>query len=339
MKITIVGPGAVGATLAASFLSAGAEVALLGAPGAHLDAIVEHGLVVRSAGRDVRHRLAAATEPARLPVPDLVVSCVKSQDQRAAAEAVRPWIAAGVDLLVVANGVPWWLLATVDGVGDPVIRSVDPDGALLDLLPPDRVLAGVAHFSSTVPAPGNVAHVSGGLLIVGEALGGPSDRVERCAKALSAGPVRAEASTDIRTAIWEKLLGNVNLNPISALTGATVLDILDSPELRQLCADMFTEASGVGAELGIATAMSAQERLDIARQLGAFRTSMLQDSDRGRRLETSAILGAVRELARRTGVPSPAMDVVDGLLSLRERVRHPDAEYSRPDQTRSRKVR
>jgi 2-dehydropantoate 2-reductase len=101
-------------------------------------------------------------------------------------------------------------------------------------------------------------------------------------------------------------------------------EILTSPELRALCAAIFTEAAEVGARLGIPTTMSADERLDVAARLGAFRTSMLQDSDRGRRLETDAILGAVRELARRTGVPSPAMDAVDGLLSLREHVRHGD---------------
>jgi 2-dehydropantoate 2-reductase len=323
LKITIVGPGAVGATLAASFTASGAQVSLLGAPGAHLDAIVEHGLLVDSTGRSARYRLAASDDPARLPEPDLVVICVKSQDLSAAVTRVRPWIEAGADVLVVANGVPWWLLATV-GADDPVIRSVDPDGGLLELLPPIRVMAGVAHFSSSVPAAGHVTHSSGDCLIVGNPLGGVSARVDRCAKALSAGPVRAEVSADIRTAIWEKLLGNVNLNPVSALTGGTVLEILEHPDLRQLCAAIFTEAAEVGTRLGIPTAMSADERLDVARRLGAFRTSMLQDSDRGRRLETDAILGAVRELARRAGVPSPAMDAVDGLLSLRERIRHED---------------
>ncbi|MFJ5265181.1 ketopantoate reductase family protein [Streptomyces sp. NPDC088387] len=322
MKITIVGPGAVGATLAASFLPSGADVSLLGSPGAHLNAISEHGLLLRGNGRTELYRLTTSHDPARLGVPDLVVTCVKSQDQAAALATVRPWIEAGADVLVVANGVPWWLLATVGDVPEQVIHSVDPDGALLELLPPARVMAGVAHFSSSVPAPGEVTHTSGDLLIVGDPLGGTSHRVERCAKALESGPVRARASADIRTAVWEKLLGNVNLNPISALTGATVIDILDDPDVRGLCAAVFTEAAGVGARLGIDTAMSADERLDIARRLGAFRTSMLQDADRGRRLETDAILGAVRELARRTGVPSPAMDAVGGLLALRERVRH-----------------
>jgi 2-dehydropantoate 2-reductase len=323
LKITIVGPGAVGATLAASFTASGAQVSLLGAPGAHLDAIVEHGLLVDSTGRSARYRLAASHDPAQLPEPDLVVICVKGQDLSAAVARVRPWIEAGADVLVVANGVPWWLLATV-AADDPVIRSVDPDGGLLELLPPIRVMAGVAHFSSSVPAPGQVTHSGGDCLIIGDPRGGVSARVDRCAKALSAGPVRAEVSADIRTAIWEKLLGNVNLNPVSALTGGSVLEILETPDLRQLCAAIFTEAAEVGARLGIPTAMSADERLDVASRLGNFRTSMLQDSDRGRPLETDAILGAVRELARRTGVPSPAMDAVDGLLSLRERIRHAD---------------
>jgi 2-dehydropantoate 2-reductase len=324
MEITIVGPGAVGATLAASFTGAGTRVSLLGVRRAHLDAIAECGLLVRGLGQTTRLDVLASDDPASLPEPDLVVLCVKSQDQSAAVERARPWIVAGADLLVVANGVPWWLLATVDGVDDQVIRAVDPHGGMLRVLPPTRVMAGVAHFSSSITGPGEVTHTSGDLLIVGDPLGGVSERVTRCADALSTGPVKAEASTDIRTEIWAKLLGNVNLNPVSALTGATVLEILQNPEVRRVCAAIFAEAVDVGVKLGIPTAMSADERLDIASRLGAFRTSMLQDSDRGARLETDAILGAVRELARRTGVPSPTMDAVDGLLSLRERVRHSD---------------
>jgi 2-dehydropantoate 2-reductase len=188
-------------------------------------------------------------------------------------------------------------------------------------------MSGVAHFSSAVEGPGQVTHLSGNRLIIGDPkggidpTGGISDRVHRCAAALSAGPVRPEPSADIRRDIWEKLLGNVNLNPVSALTGATVLDILDDPDARQVCAAMFDETAAVGAALGIKSAMTADERLDIARELGGFRTSMLQDADRGRPLELDAIVGAVRELARRTGVPSPSLDAVHGLLALRERVR------------------
>jgi 2-dehydropantoate 2-reductase len=181
-------------------------------------------------------------------------------------------------------------------------------------------MSGVAHFSSVVHEPGRVTHVSGTGLIIGDPAGGVSDRVERTASALSAGHIRPELSTDIRRDIWEKLLGNVNLNPVSALTGATVLDILDDPDVRQVCAAMFEETAAVGAALGIESAMTADDRLDIARKLGAFRTSMLQDADRGRPLELDAVVGAVRELAHRTGVPSPFLDAVHGLLALRERV-------------------
>ncbi|MFH9008549.1 ketopantoate reductase family protein [Streptomyces afghaniensis] len=330
------GPGAVGATLAGAFAAAGAEVCLLGRPGPHLDAIAEQGLLLcgRERGDEVRHRFPTAYDAARLPVPDLAVVCVKSQYLLPAARSVRTWIEQGVDVLVVANGVPWWLLSTVERAGeDPVLRSVDPEGELLRLLPAERVMSGVAHFSSAVEGPGRVTHLSGDRLIIGDSRGGIdprdgidsrggiSDRVHRYATALSAGPVRPEPSADIRRDIWEKLLGNVNLNPVSALTGATVLDILDDPDVRQLCAAMFEETAAVGTALGIESAMTADDRLDIARKLGGFRTSMLQDADRGRPLELEAIVGAVRELARRTGVPSPSLDAVHGLLALRERVR------------------
>jgi len=338
-SITIVGPGAVGATLAGSFAATGAEVSLLGREGPHLDALATNGLLLRRGEDSTRLRLRAEHDPARLPVPELVVVCVKSPDLPEAAERIQGWLDHGVDLLVVANGVPWWLPSITDAAlgsgGDPVFHTVDPAGTLLRLLPATRVMAGVAHFASSVDAPGQVTHTRGDGLIIGDPLGGVSDRVRRCAEALNAGPIRPRISTDIRVDIWAKLLGNVNLNPVSALTGATVLQILDDPMARSICIDMFTEAQAVGAALGIATTMSADERLDVARALGDFRTSMLQDSDRGRRLELDAVLGAVRDLARRTGVPCPAIDSVYGLLALRENVRHPgavvDVQIGAPD--------
>ncbi|MFI1168552.1 ketopantoate reductase family protein [Streptomyces sp. NPDC020801] len=324
-RITIVGPGAVGATLAGAFAASGAEISLLGRAGPHLDAIAENGLWLRDAatGTAVRHHLPTAHDAARLPIPELAVVCVKSQHLLSAARSIRSWIDQGVDLLVVANGVPWWLLSTVENTdGDAILHTVDPDGELLQLLPAPRVMSGVAHFSSTLDTAGQVTHISGTRLLVGDPTGGTSGRVTRCAAALSAGCVRAEPSADIRRDIWEKLLGNVNLNPVSALTGATVLEILDDPDVRCTCVAMFDETAAVGAALGIPTSMTADNRLDIAGQLGAFRTSMLQDADRGRPLELDAIVGAVCELARRTGVPSPSLDTVQGLLALRERVRH-----------------
>ncbi|WP_030660445.1 ketopantoate reductase family protein [Streptomyces cellulosae] len=324
-RITIVGPGAVGATLAGAFAASGAEVSLLGRKGPHLDAIAAQGLALHSSqtGAEVRHRFPTAHDTTGLPVPDLAVVCVKSGHLPSAARSIRPWTDRGVEVLVVANGVPWWLPSTVRSAGgEPVLRSVDAEGELLRLLPAERVMSGVAHFSSSVDGPGRVTHVSGAGLVVGEPTGGISDRVTRCVTALSAGHLSPEPDADIRRAIWEKLLGNVNLNPVSALTGAGVLEILDDPAVRRLCVAMFDETAAVGAALGIETSMTADERLAIARRLGAFRTSMLRDADRGRPLELDAIVGAVRELARRTGVPSPSLDAVHALLALRENVRH-----------------
>ncbi|WP_162600145.1 2-dehydropantoate 2-reductase [Streptomyces sp. CS131] len=324
-RITIVGPGAVGVTLAGAFATSGAKVSLLGRPGSHLDAIAAQGLALRhrEAGTAHRHWFPTAHDPARLPYPDLIVLCVKGQHLPAAALAVRAWIAHGVDVLVVAGGVPWWLPSTAGHAGqDAILRTVDPEGRLLELLPADRVMAGVAHFTSALDGPGQVTHASGTRLVVGEPTARISDRVTRYTAALAAGPVHPEPSPDIRREIWEKLLGNINLNPVSALTGATTVDILDTPEVRSLCVAMFEETAAVGAALGIGTTMTADNRLALTRELGPFRTSMLQDALRGRPLELDAIIGAVRELARSTSLPTPWLDAVHGLLELRERVRH-----------------
>lgn len=320
--ITIVGPGAIGAVLAGAVAADGGDVSLLGRRGAHLEAIVERGLELRSAqtGTRLRYPIRATDDAAELSMPELVVICVKSQDLLSAVRSIERWIDGGAEILVVANGVPWWLPSTTEVLrGDPILRSVDPDGQLSRALPAARVMAGVAHFSSAVEGPGRVVHVSGNRLLVGEPVGGVSERVTRCVAALSGGPIAATVSADIRHDVWEKLLGNVNLNPVSALTGATVEDIAGDPLVRRICATMFEEATAIGVRLGLETAMTAGERLDIALQLGAFRTSMLQDAERGRPLELDAIIGAARELAQRTGVPSPVLDTVHGLLALREK--------------------
>ena len=320
--ITIVGPGAIGAVLAGAVAAGGSDVSLLGRRGAHLEAIIERGLEGRSAqtGTQLRYPIRATDDPAELPTPELVVICVKSQDLLSVVRSIERWIDGGADLLVVANGAPWWLPSTTEVLrGDPILRSVDPDGQLSRSLPAARVMAGVAHFSSAVEEPGRVVHVSGNRLLVGDPVGGVSQRVTRCVAALSGGPIEATASADVRRDVWEKLLGNVNLNPVSALTGATVEEIAGDPLVRSICATMFDEVTAVGARLGLETGMTAGERLDIALQLGAFRTSMLQDAERGRPLELDAIIGAARELAQRTGVPSPALDTVHGLLALREK--------------------
>jgi 2-dehydropantoate 2-reductase len=243
---------------------------------------------------------------------------VKSQDLPAAVRNIQPWVDGGTELLVVVNGVPWWLLSTMGNWGvDPVVRSVDPAGDLLDWLPPARVMAGVAHFSSAIDAPGRVTHVSGAEILIGDPAGGVSERVRRWVGPLRSGGFHAQPTADIRQAVWEKLLGNVNLNPVSALTFATVAEILASPEVRRLCVAMFDEAAAVGAALDIKSAMTADERFAIAARLGDFRTSMLHDAARGRPLELDAIVGAVRELAWRVGVLCPSLDLVYGLLSLR----------------------
>ncbi|MBE0631606.1 MAG: 2-dehydropantoate 2-reductase, partial [Burkholderia vietnamiensis] len=193
----------------------------------------------------------------------------------------------------------------------------DPAGAVSAVLPPAQAIGCVVHLSSSTDAPGVVRRGRGNRLLVGA----PDRRLDaaaaRLATALAAGGFDVESTPAIRTEIWAKLWGNMNMNPLSALTGSTAEQLLDDPYTQTLALRMMEEAAAIGAKLGLDTGMSAPERIAVTRKLGAFKTSMLQDFEAGRSLEIGPILGVFPELGRRLGVPTPYCDAVLGLLRQR----------------------
>jgi 2-dehydropantoate 2-reductase len=217
-------------------------------------------------------------------------------------------------VLVAMNGVPWWFF---DGMPGPLagtrLQTLDPDGAIAAAIPATGVLGCVVHAACTTPEPGLVRHVMGNGLIIGEPAGSTSPRVAALAQALAAAGFDARVSERIQQDIWYKLWGNMTMNPISALTGATADRILDDELVNRYCLAVMDEAAAIGARIGCPIAQSGAERIAVTRKLGAFRTSMLQDADAGRPLEIDALLTVVREIADRANVPTPHLD---GLLGL-----------------------
>jgi 2-dehydropantoate 2-reductase len=317
MRICVVGAGAIGGVLASRLAAvADLDVSVL-ARGASLAAIRDGGLRVSSAGGTVVTPLAAADDAAELGAQDFVIVAVKAQAMPGVAAAVRPLLGPSTAVLSTLNGVPWWFL---DGFGGPAagrhLDSVDPGGAIAAVLPAQRVIGGTVHLSASSPAPGEVSWRSGNGRIIGELSGAASPRLDALAGALRAAGFDLTVSPRIREDVWYKLWGNLTLNPICALTGASTGPALDDDLVRDLVSRAMLEARAIGTRIGCPIAQTPEDRHAVTRKLGDFVPSMLQDARAGRPLELDALTGAVRELGALTGVPTPFVDAIHGLARL-----------------------
>ena len=323
MKIAVVGLGAVGGLMAAKLATAGHSVAAL-ARGATLAAVRKHGLRLVVGGRETRVQIATSDDAATLGPQNLVIAALKGPALAAAAAAMQPLIGPRTIVMPAMNGVPWWFLQAAPAglpFTDLTLASVDPGDRIAELLPLDRVIGCVVHLTCASPEPGLVEHGFGQRLIVGEPAGGDSARATEIAAVLGGAGFTAEASTDIRHDIWFKLWGNMTMNPVSALTFAESHRIIDDPLVLQFMLGTMEEARRIGAQIGCAITQSGEERMAIARQLGAFKTSMLQDALAGRPLEIDALVGAVHEIGTRLNISMPNIGALLGLTRLMARER------------------
>jgi 2-dehydropantoate 2-reductase len=237
------------------------------------------------------------------------------------APVIGPLLGPQTMLLTAMNGVPWWFF---DGFGGPCqgrhLDSVDPGGTMAAAIPAGHVIGGVVHVSCSVPEPGLIRHHNGTGLIVGEPDHSVSGRLRALAGVLEKGGFEVTVSDRIHSDVWYKLWGNMTVNPVSVLTGATADQIIDDDLVRAFCEAAMREAQEIGARIGCPIAESPADRNKVTRKIGAVRTSMLQDADAGRPLELDALVGAVREIGAVVGVPSPATDALHGLARLHARV-------------------
>lgn len=328
MKIAIVGLGAIGGLLAARLAAAGHTVSAL-ARGATLAALREHGVRLRSAGgEETAQRIAANDSPAALGPQELVVIALKGPALNSVAPTLAPLLGPETLVLPAMNGVPWWFLAAdaraSAAAGTEPLASVDPGGRIAAALPLEQVLGCVVHLTCSSPAPGVVQHGFGERLIVGEPAGDPSAasaRTRAVCAALAGAGFQAEASADIRREVWYKLWGNMTMNPVSALSGALSDAILDDPLVREFMLRTMAEAAQIGARIGCPIEQSGDARIAVTRQLGGFKTSMLQDTEAGRPIELDALVGAVHEIGTRLGVATPNIGALLGLTRLMARRR------------------
>lgn len=321
MKACIVGAGAIGGLLGTRLAAAGAAEVCALARGATLAALRTHGWRLDGPSGALQATVQASDDPAALGVQDLVVIAVKAQSLPVLAPTLLPLLGPATVVLPAMNGVPWWFGHGVPGLDAEPLESVDPGGGIARAIPHETVLGCVVHASASTPEPGRVLHRMGLGLIVGEPGGGTSARVQTVVARLVQAGFEAKASSDVRRDAWYKLWGNLTMNPVSALTGATGDRVLADPLVRAFCSQAMREAAAIGARVGCPIDQSPEDRHAITSRLGAFRTSMLQDVEAGRAIELDAIVGAVREIGQRVGVDTPAIDALFGLTRLMARTR------------------
>ena len=326
-KIAIYGAGAIGGWMGAKLAAVGCNVSVV-ARGAALDALRAHGLRLREGDAETTCPVQASDDPAALGVQDLVVVSVKAPGMADVARRIGPLIGPRTIVLTAMNGVPWWFL---QGFGGPVagrtLESVDPGGAIAQAIPAAQVIGCVVHASCSVDAPGVIRHRAGNGLIVGEPAGGETPRVKALTDLLMQAGFNVTLSPQIQRDVWYKLWGNMTVNPVCAMTGATSDRALDDELVRGFISAVMLEAKAIGARIGIPIAKQPEDRHQVTRKLGAMRPSMLQDVEAGKPVEIDALVSAVRELGQLTQVPMPFTDALLGLSRLHARVRglYPDA--------------
>jgi 2-dehydropantoate 2-reductase len=317
--VCIVGAGAIGGLIGTRLAVAGVRTSAI-ARGATLAALRQHGWRLDTAQGRLTAPVEASDSAAALGVQDLVVIAVKAPALTAVASSLAPLLGPDTLVLPAMNGVPWWFCRGLPGFEAP-LASVDAAGTIERALAFERVIGCVVHAASNVPEPGLVQHRMGQGLIVGEPGTGLSRRVAGVAQLLARGGFDVTRSADVRQDIWYKLWGNLTMNPVSALTGATLDRLLADPLVRAFCSAAMAEAAAVGARIGCPIDQSPEDRHAVTAKLGAVKTSMLQDVDAGRAIELDAIVGAVHEIGQRVGLPTPNVGALLGLTRLLGRTR------------------
>lgn len=321
MKICIYGAGAIGGYVGVMLKEGGAEVSLI-ARGAHLEAIRENGLKVSfKDGSEKLQRMPATHDPAELGVQDTVIVALKAHQAWQAADSLRPLLGPDTAVVTMQNGIPWWYFYGFKGqYAGLQLQSVDPDGRQWRTIGPERAIGATVYPAAEIVAPGVIRHIYGDKFGFGEPDRRQSDRVMGLVEVFEAGGMKARYHPEIRNDIWLKLWGNLCFNPISALTHATLDVVAGDPDTQRVARHMMEEAEKIARRIGVHFRVDIERRIAGAAGVGAHRTSMLQDLEKGRAIELDALLGVVQEMARIVDVETPYIDTVLGLTKQMGRI-------------------
>ena len=320
MKVCIYGAGAIGGYLGVQLAQTDAEVSLV-ARGAHLEAMQQNGLKLLVSDQQRVEKVRATANPAELGVQDFVIICLKAHSITGAIDAMKPLLGSHTRIVTAVNGVPYWYFYKHGNQFEgSTLESIDPGGRQWKELGPERGIGCIVYPATELEAPGVIRHVYGDKFPVGEASGETTADVQNLSKLLEAAGLKAPILDRIRDEIWLKLWGNVCFNPISALTHATLDVIASDPATRALSKAMMLEAQAIAETFGVKFRVDVERRIEGARKVGAHKTSMLQDLERGRPMEIDPLVTVVQEMGRMTNIPTPAIDAVLGLVIQRAKV-------------------
>ena len=276
------------------------------ARGPHLRAMQEHGIRVESIEGDFEARPKVSGDLKEIGPVDVVLLTVKAHSLPQLAPQLRPVLADDTTIVTMQNGIPWWYFQGCGGQHEGMrLERVDPGGVVSAAIEPRRVVGSLAYFATEILRPGVIRHDEGNRISLGEPDGTRSERCRRIAETLIGAGLRCPITTRIRHDIWVKILGNAAFNPISALTGATMIQMVRDPEVSALIRNVMQEAETVASRLGMELPISIEQRIAGAEKVGEHKTSMLQDLEAGRPLELEPVVGAVLELGERLSIPMP----------------------------------
>ena len=317
MKVCVFGAGAIGGYMGAKLAATDAEVTLI-ARGPHLAAMQTHGLRLREGGEETVVRPRVTQNPAEAGPQDYVIISLKAHSVPPVVETMQPLFGPDTAMVWAVNGVPWWYFHAHGGAHDGHrLASVDPGDVQWNGIGPERAIGCIVYPACEVPEPGVVEHISGDRFTLGEPDGEKSERILKLSQAMIAGGLKAPVRPNIRDEIWVKLWGNLCFNPISALTHATLDVIATDPGTGALARAMMVEAQAIGEALGVKFPVTVDKRIAGAAAVGAHKTSMLQDLERGRPMEIDALVTAVQEMGRLVNVATPNIDAVLALIQQR----------------------
>ena len=321
MKICVIGAGAIGGMMAVKLGLAGEDVTVI-ARGPKLEAIRKNGFkLIWEDGTEHVAEVGATDKIGEVGNQDVIILAVKAHHHDQVAREVPSLVGDDTMIVTVQNGIPWWYFHRHGGEFEGRrLDTLDPDGVLEKNIDGDKIIGCIAYPAATVDAPGVIHHVEGDRFPVGELDGSESERVQALHDMFVNSGLRSRVLDDIRSEIWLKAWGNLSFNPISALTHATLVDICQFKETRKLSETMMREAQEIAEKLGITFRHTIEKRIAGAEGVGAHKTSMLQDVEAGRALETEALIGAVLELSQLTETPAPAIEAVYACVKLLNKV-------------------